>query len=399
MTTRFNFSYAIVRDLQLPQVEGKRDTYKDTVVPGLELRVTKSGVKTFYVSRWSASRKQGVRVCIGRFPDISIPEARRLAQRTNADFAAGIDPNEQKRAIREEMTLRELFNLCLEQDFKPHNRTWKKYEQIFEGYCSSFATRRLTTISYDFLQDWHARIGEQSGRYAANRALRLISTLYSRAKVRGFAGSNPAKGIKYFREESRSRFLEAEELRKFTAALNEYGHKDFRDFIYVCLYTAARQSNVLQMRWDQIHWEQEQWEIPRTKNDTSQRVPLIPYVLSILRTRVDIGSEWVFPASIGSGCMQVPRKQWRKFLEKADLSNLRLHDLRRTLGSWLAATGASLTIIGKSLNHKSLKATQVYARLDLDPVKEAIERATSTMLQTAGLATNIKSVGSVSKAA
>jgi hypothetical protein len=62
-----------------------------------------------------------------------------------------------------------------------------------------------------------------------------------------------------------------------------------------------------------------------------------------------------------------------------------MHDLRRTLGSWEAATGASLPIIGKTLGHTSLSATQVYARLDLDPVRRAVEVATTAMLTAAGI--------------
>ena len=63
---------------------------------------------------------------------------------------------------------------------------------------------------------------------------------------------------------------------------------------------------------------------------------------------------------------------------------MRIHDLRRTLGSWQARTGTSMVIIGKSLRHKSHQATAVYARLDLDPVRESMERATSAILVAAG---------------
>ncbi|HRB21537.1 MAG TPA: tyrosine-type recombinase/integrase, partial [Nitrosomonas sp.] len=65
--------------------------------------------------------------------------------------------------------------------------------------------------------------------------------------------------------------------------------------------------------------------------------------------------------------------------------DLRLHDLRRTLGSWQAKTGASLAIIGKSLNHKHQNTTAIYARLDLDPVRNSVNTATSAMLTAGGL--------------
>ena len=80
-----------------------------------------------------------------------------------------------------------------------------------------------------------------------------------------------------------------------------------------------------------------------------------------------------------------PKKGWKRILERAKIEDLRIHDLRRTLGSWQAKTGASLAIIGKSLNHKNQNTTAIYARLDLDPVRDSINTATSAMLTAAGL--------------
>ena len=62
-------------------------------------------------------------------------------------------------------------------------------------------------------------------------------------------------------------------------------------------------------------------------------------------------------------------------IDDVRIQNLRIHDLRRTLGSWQAKTGASMAIIGKSLNHKSQQTTAIYARLDLDPVRQNASRS------------------------
>lgn len=62
-----------------------------------------------------------------------------------------------------------------------------------------------------------------------------------------------------------------------------------------------------------------------------------------------------------------------------------MHDLRRTLGSFEAAAGVSLPIIGKSLGHKSASTTAIYARLDLDPVRAAMTAATTAMLTAGGV--------------
>ena len=73
-------------------------------------------------------------------------------------------------------------------------------------------------------------------------------------------------------------------------------------------------------------------------------------------------------------------KRVGKVLARAKLTDVRIHDLRRTLGSWQAKQGASLAIIGKSLNHKNQNTTAIYARLDLDPIRESVNAATSAML-------------------
>ena len=77
-----------------------------------------------------------------------------------------------------------------------------------------------------------------------------------------------------------------------------------------------------------------------------------------------------------------PKAGWKRILDKAGIKDLRLHDLRRTLGSWQAATGANTYMIGHSLGHKSPQSTAVYARLNLDPVRNSVEKATQAMLQT-----------------
>ena len=72
------------------------------------------------------------------------------------------------------------------------------------------------------------------------------------------------------------------------------------------------------------------------------------------------------------------------------MQDFRPHDLRRTLGSYQAITGSSLPIIGKSLGHKSQAATQIYARLDLDPVRNSVKKATEAMYAAAGISNQTK---------
>jgi len=110
---------------------------------------------------------------------------------------------------------------------------------------------------------------------------------------------------------------------------------------------------------------------------------LTPEAVSILSERLKVrreGNPWVFPSSGKSGHVTDLKKRWHALLERAGIEDLHIHDLRRTLGSWQAAQGSSLLVIGKSLGHKSTAATQIYARLNLDPVRASVEAATRAMI-------------------
>lgn len=102
---------------------------------------------------------------------------------------------------------------------------------------------------------------------------------------------------------------------------------------------------------------------------------------------------WVFPGTGKTGHLVTPRKAWLEVLEAAGLDeDLRIHDLRRTLGSWQARAGASLQVIGKSLGHKSQQATAIYSRLDLDPVRASVEGAVRDLMEAGKQPTGAKVV-------
>lgn len=127
--------------------------------------------------------------------------------------------------------------------------------------------------------------------------------------------------------------------------------------------------------------------LSRQLSDGRRFVTLGPEAVGNFWARhVDDEAVYVCPCERSkAGHIQDPRSSWERVLRSAGIADLRLHDLRRMLGSWQGRTGASLVVIGKSLNHRSREATAIYARLDLDPVRQSVERATSAMLEVAGI--------------
>lgn len=104
-------------------------------------------------------------------------------------------------------------------------------------------------------------------------------------------------------------------------------------------------------------------------------------------------SVFVFPGTGKKGHLVEPKKGWKRILERANIEDLRVHDLRRSLGSWQASTGANLSVIGKTLNHKNVSTTAIYARLNLDPVRKAMDKAVNAMFVAGGVKDQAEVVG------
>jgi integrase len=176
-----------------------------------------------------------------------------------------------------------------------------------------------------------------------------------------------------------------DELKKFYDAVMQETPL-WRDFLFVLLFTGQRKRNVCQMRWGELDLPRGLWYVAgeTMKNGEPLVVVLSSNALAILKERFHAPNkhtEWVFPSERTSGAVTDAKKAWERVRNRSGLTDMRMHDLRRTLGSWQALTGTSLQIIGKSLGHKSMKATEVYARLTTDPVREAVEKATQKMTE------------------
>lgn len=431
MDKRINFTQKAIDALPIPET-GKRYYFYDTKIDGLEVMVTHNGIKSFKVYRKFEGKP--VRVTLGKYPTLTVEQARNKAKLVNADFARGINPNEEKKRVSNEYTFRELFDRYVEDYAKPNgNKSWEEDVKDVNRNLSHWFKKKISTISKDEISRLHADFGNKRGIYGANRLLDRINAIFNKATEWGWEGTNPAKGVKKFRMQSRDRFLQATELPAFFQALQEEENEVAKDYILISLLTGARKGNVLAMRWEQINFQEKTWRIPETKNREPLTIPLAPQAIEILAgRRKATNSAWVFPSGTSqSGHLQDPKKAWKRLLQRAEIfqlidhigkakkwnelsiaqekeqakdslqksletyreaarkqgietigiSDLRLHDLRRSLGSWQAATGATTAIIGKSLGHKSPRATAVYERLNIDPVRDSVETAANALFE------------------
>jgi integrase len=435
---KLRFSKTALSAIALPEA-GKRKTVYDTDVPKLAMRITSAGARTFYVVKRSGASMAWVK--LGTFPGMTVEQARGEAQKILGEFATGANPAAARRAIRQEPTFTEMLTDMLVHKKKRDGsgiseRTKKDYLDTARLHMAAIANSKLSHIARSEVKAIHTKASKKSARQA-DKAVAIISSVFNyAADHEHFKGANPASRIQKNAVVSRDRFAQAAELPYLLEAI---GESSLSDFFLLSLLTGARRSNLQAMAWRELDLDARIWRISLTKNGTPQNVTLSPEAVAALhaRKRMTDTSPFVFPGEGKTGHLVEPKKTWSSILLRAslrrlldhleglskltvderqwadkqvseapaaaskryraiadalmidpalyDMTDLRIHDLRRTLGSWQAKTGASMAIIGKSLNHKTHQATAIYARLDLDPVRQSVETATQAMLEAAGI--------------
>ncbi len=282
------------------------------------------------------------------------------------------------------ITFGELFERYHERHTKIYCRNIKNDVYFWQTHGQRWKDTKVTDISRFTVQDWVDEYNLTSFS-SATRAVNIMSAVINWGIKRGYVTCvNPCKGIEKKSPRARDRFLQPAELVRFMLALQSEP-QIFKDLFSIALLTGARKGRVLAMRWDEIDFSLGTWRF-ENKNGDIQYTPLVPEALEILSARKSKSfSDWVFPGRWGKDHMVDPVKPFKRVLQRAGISNLRFHDLRRTAGSYLAIQGESAYIIGQFLGHKDQRSTAIYARLNLEPVRNAASKMAKNWSKLAAL--------------
>ncbi len=350
-------------------VPGKRVELYDGAggVPGLALRITERGVKS-----WSLYYRVGGRLrrlTLGRFPDVALAEARRRARQALEQADRGVDPAGPVERRRDCETVAEVARDYLVRHVQRNKlRTAGRVEQMLRGsILPHWGDRPIRSITkrdaLDLVDDVAAR-----APYMANRVQSLAKRLFSWAAERSILDAYPLAGMRPpVKERSRSRVLDDRELAAVWRAASELGWP-FGEITKLLMLTAARRSEVAGMRWSELDLERKVWikAAERTKSNRAHELPLSAAALAIIEAlpRVD-GATWTFPARNAPGPATGLAPAKKRLDRLSGVAGWRYHDLRRSAVSGMARLGHAPHIISAVLDHSPasvLGVTAIYLR-------------------------------------
>ena len=339
-----------------PKPDGQVETF-DRKIAGLGVRVSPGGTKAFFLSYRIAGRSR--RLALGRYPALGLAEARDRALEALRQIAQGIDPANVKRVARDSYQSR-LFPTVLDDFIESHakrmTRSWHEAERLLrKEFARPWHKLPIDQITKHTINAVIDEIVKRGAPSAANHAFADIRRFFNWCVERGYLDHAPCAGMKApCKVASRDRVLTDEELLRIWLAATKIGWPT-APFIQLLILTAQRRSEVARLRWCHLDLEQGLWTQPAEENKSGRihDVPLPPLAIDILRSLPCLHDALVFPARCKDTPISGHAQRKRRLDALSGIKDWRLHDLRRTAASGMAALGVAPHVIELTLNHQS----------------------------------------------
>ena len=372
---RATLTTQIVKTINCPSGRKKTELF-DILSKGLSLEVRATGGKTYY-RRYRDSRGRIRQIKLGDERELSLADARLLADKIGRQVAMGDDPLEEKQLVRTVPNFADFIEEQYMPYVKSYKRSWDTDVSLLKNHLlPRFGKRYMDEITRQDIVKMHAdRKASGAAPGSANRLLimmRYIFNLTLKWEVPGIK-TNPCKGIPLMEENNkRERYLSVEEAQKLYGAVCSSENTMLKFIVPMLILTGARKREVLDARWEDFDLARRVWRIPITKSGKARRVPLSDGALTLLATMPRKSDcPWAFanPATdkpyVSFFCA------WNTARKKVGLQDVCVHSLRHSHASFLINAGRTLYEVQNILGHTQVKTTQRYAHLSHDTLLDA----------------------------
>jgi len=365
-------------------VTGKDYELRDTIVPGFLCKVTAHGRKVFmlqYRTNWGERRKPK----IGQFGELTVEQARSIAQDWLADVRKGNDPSAAKLAARMAPTVKELCGQFIEEYSKPRNKP--RTVDTYQGYIDRYIISALGKLKVPDVTRAHiTALMRDLARIAvtANRVLACLRKMFNMAEVWGYRpdGSNPCRHVPKYREDGETRYIVNDELARLYTYLDRADaegleHPTLTLAIRLQFEFSARMSEIRTLEWAWVDFDNRRVVWPDSKTgDISKPMSEVAYHLLFNAPRIS-DSPYVCPAIFDSK-KPLPEgtyyHAWTRVLDRAEVPHVGTHGIRHRAATDIANSGVPIKVGMTLTAHKTVTQFMTYVHTEDDPVRAAAEK-------------------------
>jgi len=347
------FKFTQTRIEKLPAApENKRVDYFDVECPKLICRVTSTGAKTFAVLKWDG--KTAKRITLGRFPDMSVNDAREKALSALSDMANGINPIEEKRKARlKNITLQELLDKYLSDKSDLREASVKDYRKNMRAFFD-WLDKPIDSITRDMVLTRRNQF--TGGRDNKMRVLRLLMR-YAVDTLKALDESPVdvlTDGRLWGKLKRKKRMIESDNLKDWHAAVLNLENEKAKVYLLLLLHTGLRDQDVRYLEWRDVDFANDSFVARDTKNHTDFIAYIPPQIKPYLRSLYEKTGKggYVFPGGGVDGVMDIPRKPIAQVIKQTGIE-FSSHDLKRTFLTIGEAAMIPFSLLKALANHKT----------------------------------------------
>lgn len=363
--------------------DAKEYELRDTVTPGFLLKVTPTGRKMFMVA-YTAANGQRRKPAIGRFGEITVEQARTIAQDWLAQARRGGDPSAERSAARQAPIMKELCARFLSDYSVPRNKpsTVKGNRVNINAHIiPALGTKKVTDVTRT---DVAKLIGEMEATpTAANHVLACLRKMFNMAEVWGYRqdGSNPTRHIPKFPQRGRTRLITDAELQRLFAYLDRADaegleHPFLTLAIRLQFAFAARRSEILHLEWEWIDFENRRVVWPDSKTGGMSKPLSVEAAELLANAPLLEDSPYVVP-SIFDPQRAMPQHTysagWRRIIDRAGIPHCGTHAIRHRSATDIANSGVPVKVGMALTAHKTVTMFMRYVHAEDDPIRAAAE--------------------------
>ncbi|MND33523.1 Tyrosine recombinase XerC [compost metagenome] len=338
-----------------PPANGKQQVYRDADVR--QLYVYRYALSTSFVFD-TTHRYKRVFETIGTYPQLSIQEARDEVHARLHKLARNTYP------LGQNKTLQEIFETAYLDDMQLHKRnTQSELSKVRKHILPEFGSRRLKTLDRQSIVSFQRRLAEHLKPATVNKILSALSKMLTLAVEHGYLSVSPMNGLRQLKEHNeRKRILSLDERSRFIDACYVQNSEASRSLL-LSLYTGMRIGEVCSIEQAHLHLDEAYLILPTTKNGLPHQVALTSHAIRLIETQQLLVNKqrFLFPSSqSSSGYMSYPRHAFQRICAAAGISDLCIHDLRRTFATELMLQTGDIAMVAQALNHSSLQMAMRY---------------------------------------
>ena len=377
MKKKFKFTNALIKalnphDPNSPSTE--LELTDDSDVSGLKLLVgkSKSGSKRFLL-RYTFQGKKSI--SIGRFGEIDVALARKIARKYKAQIAEGIDPKAEKDSYKSMPTISEFFWYTYFPMIKAKKRAWEndlqRFKRFIEPKLGNKRYKELKPIDIVHLQQDIANEKKMNKSYAPatnNRVIAIIKTMTSYALKLGLVENNAAAPISLLKENNiRERFFDIDESKRIINAALELDNPYFGAAIAMLYLTGNRKSEVFGLKWSNFDNEARTILVEHSKSGKPYVMYLSSMAFEIINRLIPVkGNPYIFVGRITGNHVKDVRITYRKVLVNAgitDFEGICFHTARHSVASNMISSGKFSQIhVKQQLAHTSIQSSERYIK-------------------------------------